>query len=303
MTLKIKRPTRLNIFQILKREQIKFQGMLNDVDFLSRIYDLDDMPSHDYRYKTASMDITQHRVWATDWDDYWIIEDKRFDLMNCNDEKLLKFLCETIHPIVRPDEKERKDLLKLYNYELLDGGYQIEEIESQFGKKYYKPTGITPMTINALEDIPDIDSELNSENIRKYVTRITTNLEDDPELAIGTSKEFIEGVLKTFLRLRKIDFSNYNDIPNLTKLVFTEIQEASNEKDEQKIQEYTKKISRTMTTLIQTIAEIRNYYGSGHGKEAGRYELGVIHASLVANMATTIVLFVIQSYEKYFKFK
>ena len=57
MSQNITRNTRLNIFQTLKRDQIGLFGELDDVDFLTRIYDLDAMASSDGRFATASKDI------------------------------------------------------------------------------------------------------------------------------------------------------------------------------------------------------------------------------------------------------
>ena len=301
MTSKISQAIRVNIVQTLKREGVYFGGVLTDTDFLSRIYDLDRMESTDARYESALGDIRTHRNNFTDWEDDWVFYDDRFNLMGGTDEEFLRFLCETVHRVVRPDERERKNLLELYNKEITEAGYKIEEKESGFGNKYYHTTGIFEQTITTLKDIPDIDSKLNSDNNRKYVTRMMTNIEKDPEVVIGTAKDWIESIFKTFLKTKKIEYSEDGNLPKLANLVFKEIQKISDEKNETKSNEITKQMLRVLSTLVHDIAELRNNYGSGHGKESEKLQLGPIYASLAANAAATLAMYMFQTYEKYFK--
>ena len=301
MTSKISRAIRVSIVQTLKREGISFGGVLTDTDFLSRIYDLDRMESKDPRYESALGDIHNYRNNFADLEDDWFFYDDRFNLMECTDEEFLRFLCETIHRIVRPDERERKNLLELYNKEITEAGYKIEEKESAFGNEYYHPTGIFEQTIPTLKDIQDIGSDLNSDNNRKYVTRMMTNIERDPELVIGTAKDWIESIFKTFLKMKKIEYSEDGNLPKLVTLVFNEIRKISDEKNETKSNEITKQMLRVLSALVQDISELRNNYGSGHGKESEKLQLGPIYASLAANAAATLATYMFQTYEKYFK--
>jgi len=50
-----------------------------------------------------------------DWDDSWIVSDQRFNLLHCDDMIFLQFLCEMLHPIVRPEMPEVNKLLQLFN--------------------------------------------------------------------------------------------------------------------------------------------------------------------------------------------
>jgi hypothetical protein len=45
--------TRREIFDYIRTEGGPWWGRLDEVDFLSRVYDLDALPSRDYRFKTA----------------------------------------------------------------------------------------------------------------------------------------------------------------------------------------------------------------------------------------------------------
>ena len=298
MSQNITRNMRLNIFQILQRDQIDLFGKLNDVDFLTRIYDLDVIDSTDPRFPSSLGDIKMHREHFPDWEDYWIFKDNRFDLLSGPDDTLLKFLCETIHPAVRPDIGIRGKLLKIYNDELSESGYNIIEKTGITGNIHYESNNNT-LTHGVSNEIIDYDSKLNSKYVQQKIVRIVTNVEKSPDLSIGTSKELVETILKSFLRQQGIKFSNSDDIMTLSKLVFDEIYEISD--DGMKIMGITKKIQRASIALIQDISEFRNSYGTGHGREEQNYKIDKIYAALIANLSTTIVFFIIQSYEKYFK--
>ena len=79
---------------------IQWSGRLTEDEFLSRIYDLGQMPSTDGRFRNVIGDIRQHRVNWNDWPDEWVFTDQRFNILWASDDEFLKFLCETVHPVV-----------------------------------------------------------------------------------------------------------------------------------------------------------------------------------------------------------
>jgi len=106
---------------------ITWSGRFADDDFLARLYDLTKLPSHDSRFKNAAGDIRQHRVNNFDWDGNWVFSDPRFNLLHSSDEEFLRFLCETVHPVVRHSRDEARDLVNTYNGHLRRDGWEIVE--------------------------------------------------------------------------------------------------------------------------------------------------------------------------------
>ena len=100
-------------------------GRLREDDFLSRLWDLNALPSDDRRFETAAGDIWQHRVNNDDGEPDWVFYDSRFNLLHGPDEDFLRFLCETVHPVVRPDTKEALELVGFYNEELRADGWEL----------------------------------------------------------------------------------------------------------------------------------------------------------------------------------
>src|SRR4051812_2025976 len=125
--MKISQITRRDIIDAITVEQITWNGRLEEAEFLARLFDLGSLPSSDRRFPDAAGDIWQHRVNNSDWGDDWIFYDSRFNLMNGDDETLLRFLCETMHPVVRSDVTEAERMCQLYNQYLQIDGFQIVE--------------------------------------------------------------------------------------------------------------------------------------------------------------------------------
>jgi len=291
--------TRRKIIRTIREEDISWSGSLDNVDFLSRIYDLDQLPSHDGRFENAKEDIRQHTIYNPgDWNPNWIFDDERFNLLHCPENEFLRFLCEMIHPKVRPDTKEAQSLLKMFNEQLGPEEYQIVEKTTAFGNKRYEPTGILPSTLSALEQVRDIAEKLSSEYLQKEIVRMTNAIERDPELAIGTAKEFVETICKTILTERKKSFKPDEDLPKLVFMTINEVTPVSASGSDKKVDALMHRIVGNMNDLARCLAELRNLHGTGHGKDIHAVTLEPRHAALAVNAATTIVLFLYQSNEK-----
>ena len=134
--------TRRAIMDYLTTAKVSWAGRLPDADFLARLYDLAKMPSTDYRFSNAASDIHQHRDSWCDWDNDWVFYDARFNLLHAPDEDFLKFLCETLHPVVRPHTEQARQLADAYNKELCADGWQVIETSEISGKPVFWPQEI-----------------------------------------------------------------------------------------------------------------------------------------------------------------
>jgi hypothetical protein len=105
------RRARRNIIDGIKVEGITWMGALSDVEFLQRLWDLKALPSTDGRFEDAAGDIWQHRFNNDDWEDDWIFEDERFNLVDGSADRFLAFL-EMVHPVVRPDRNQALEIVR-----------------------------------------------------------------------------------------------------------------------------------------------------------------------------------------------
>lgn len=127
-----------------KRIKYGYYGRLSEIDFLKRIYDLKSLQSFDNRFDDAEGDIWQHTINNDDYEEGWVFEDARFELLNGDDEVLLKFLCTVFHPAVRNENGYWKEFLEAVNGLLRADGYELyseSKISGRdvFGWRKYDP--------------------------------------------------------------------------------------------------------------------------------------------------------------------
>lgn len=104
-TYEITEVTKRSIVDELKISKFNIYGILSELEFLKRIYDLKSLPSYDSRYSNAESDISKHTVMNDDWSEDWVFYDDRFKIINGSDQEFFKFICEIFHPAVQKDEK------------------------------------------------------------------------------------------------------------------------------------------------------------------------------------------------------
>jgi len=122
---------------------------------------------------------------------------------------------------------------------------------------------------------------------------------NDPALAIGTAKELIETVCKTILDERTISYSNNADVPDLVKATAKALKLTPDDvPDVAKASDTIKRILGNLGSIPQGIAELRNLYGTGHGKSARTKGLGSRHAKLAVGAAATLAVFLIETHNE-----
>ena len=297
--MKISLITRRDIVDAIAVEEVNWSGRMEEPEFLSRLFNLGSLPSRDHRFPDAGGDIWQHRVNNHDWDDDWVFYDSRFNLMNGDDETFLSFLCETIHPVVRPDPAEAERICQLYNQYLKNDGFQIVEKTRLSGKPVfigrYVGVGVTPAVSAAKHTLGGTDPGY----IAQQITRMEASVMNDPALAIGTAKELVETCCKTILEARGVAFSKSVDLPELMKLTVKELELTPDDIPERaKAADTLKRLLSNLATIAQGIAELRNHYGTGHGKAAGAKGLTSRHAKLAVGAASTLAVFLAETHNE-----
>lgn len=298
MARKITEITRRDVLDALVAEGVHLYGRLEETDFLSRIWDLDSMPSTDPRFLNATGDIWQHRSNNYDWEDDWLFYDSRFRLMDGDDETFLRFLCETIHPVVRPDVTEAERICQLYNSYLKNDGYELAEKTRISGKPVYIGRYIGVAKAPGVDAAREVFSGIDAGYITQQITRMEAAVNQDPELAIGTAKELVETCCKSILIERGVSFSNHDDLPKFVKATVRQLELTPDDiPDRAKASETIKRLLSNLATITQGVAELRNYYGTGHGKAGTGKSLQPRHAKLAVGAASTLAVFLAETHK------
>lgn len=285
---------------MLSVERIPWSGRLDDVAFLSRLFDLREMPSSDNRYQTAEQDIRQHRIAWSDWPDDWVFTDERFDLLGCADDTFLNFLCEMVHPVVRPDVTASTRLVEALNDLLARDGFELTERtllgEQPVWSARRRSAGLSPGARRVLAAQKVFDSD----SIRRQLTRIEAAVDSDPDLAIGTAKELVESTCKAILHERGVRAIDAADLPKLVHLTSKELHLIpEGVSDHSDAEEALRRMLGSLSTLVGSISQLRNRFGTGHGPEPTHVGLPSRHARLTAGAATALAVFLWETHLEY----
>lgn len=295
----VSREIRQNIIDGLNLEKVVWSGRLEEVEFLQRLFDLQSLPSHDSRFKDAAGDIWQHRVNNDDWDNDWIYGDLRFNLLKGPADIFLRFLCEMIHPVVRPDRDEAIKLAQHFNDQLRLANWRLVEQEQIAGRPRFVPERIQVLGARSVSRARSVADALDAGWMQKEIQRLENSIERDPALAIGTAKELVETCCKSILTKREVEFSRGADLPALTKLLTKELQLVPEGiPDEAKGSDTIRLILRNLSSLTQYLAELRGLYGTGHGRDGKHQGLEPRHARLAVGSAVAFIDFVTETHHR-----
>ncbi|MEJ2671557.1 MAG: abortive infection family protein [Deltaproteobacteria bacterium] len=150
-----------------------------------------------------------------------------------------------------------------------------------------------------LEDISDNTYIFDIPELHRQIERMKSAIEDDPGLAIGTAKELVETTCKTILDERGIKFDENADICKLVKearkslgLIPDTIPNSA------KGSEIIRRLLSNLGNVAQGLGELRNLYGTGHGKHGKSKGLNPRHARLAVGAASTLALFLFETHQE-----
>lgn len=153
------------------------------------------------------------------------------------------------------------------------------------------------LVVHEFDHLSDMAYILDASHLRQHILRIRAAVETDPGLALGASKELVETCCKTILSERGIAFSGSSDLPQLTKAVFKELNLIPDGiPDAAKGADTMKRTLSNLASVAQGITELRNLYGSGHGRDGRWRGVKPRHAQLAVGAASTLATFLMQTH-------
>ena len=157
----------------------------------------------------------------------------------------------------------------------------------------WKDGAIVAVSASArLADTKAIAAVFELSHLAEHIQRIEKAMDTDPRQAIGSSKEMVETVAKTILIKRDVPFARGDDILELGKAVFKVLKQVPDDvPDAAKGAAIIKRTLNNLMTLVQGVAELRSFYGTGHGQDGKAKGLGVRHAKLAVGAAATLVTY------------
>lgn len=157
---------------------------------------------------------------------------------------------------------------------------------------------VPPADMVTASNVHDAVAALNEPELARQIARLRDSVDKDPALAVGTAKEMLETTCKAILEQRDIVIDPSWDVAELLKrtrkvlkLVPDDIPDSAKGSDT---------IKRLLSNLGQVgigLAELRNLYGTGHGR-TGSGGLTPRHARLAVGSVVTLVQLLFETHEE-----
>jgi len=155
------------------------------------------------------------------------------------------------------------------------------------------------LTHPSLDNVKGLAAVFNAQYLKNQIQRMDQAVDSDPELAIGTAKELVETCCRTILREQSKLVDRSCDIPQLVKAVLKELPLLpENVPEFGKGTEIIKRLTSNLASVLQGLAELRNLYGTGHGKEAETQSITPRHAKLAVGIAATLATFLFETHKE-----
>jgi hypothetical protein len=142
-----------------------------------------------------------------------------------------------------------------------------------------------------LEQAKSVAAKLTGEYINNQIQRLEDSARKDPELAIGTAKEFLETLCRTILRDRTIPVAKDEDLAALVRITIRNVKVVPDGLNSPGTEKTVTILLNNLGSIAHQLAEIRNAHGTGHGKTSEHVGLVERHARLAVGMAVTLAVF------------
>jgi len=120
---------------------------------------------------------------------------------------------------------------------------------------------------------------------------MTDAIHKDTDLAIGTAKELLETTCKSILRQKNETINSDWKLPQLLKATTNSLDFTPKEAgDPEKAEKAIKQILGGIASIVQGVGELRNGYGTGHGKDSDFIGLEIKYAKLLVGVVSEIAI-------------
>lgn len=147
--------------------------------------------------------------------------------------------------------------------------------------------------------LAELATAFDSHELQRQIDRLKGSIDHDPALAIGTAKEILETTCKTILSARDINIDENWEVMELVKQTRKVLKLLPDTVAESAKGTHTiKRILSNLGTIAQGLAELRNLYGTGHGRTAKAGGVSARHARLAVGASTTVAVFLFETHSE-----
>lgn len=151
-------------------------------------------------------------------------------------------------------------------------------------------------TSGLTDSLRDIVLHRDAEHLAQHIHRIEASIESDPALAIGSAKELVETCCKMVLEARGELTSESLEFPKLAKKTFATLRLLPGDvPDTARGAQSIRQLLSNLAAVTHALSEIRNLYGTGHGRSGRVRGLSARHARLAVGAAVALSTFLLDT--------
>lgn len=143
------------------------------------------------------------------------------------------------------------------------------------------------------DHVSGVLSAFDTENVHAVWQKALDRRKDDPEGAITSARTLLETVCKHILDQADAQYEDDADLPKLYKIVAGHL----NLSPSQHSEEIFKRILGGCASIVEGLGTLRNKLSDSHGKGIKRVKPDTRHAELAVNLAGSMAIFLIETWE------
>lgn len=179
-------------------------------------------------------------------------------------------------PTCTPDQEKINRVLGRYELKYIQGGHVVPSLSA--------PTRTLEQFIRD-RDTPSIEHEFH---------RAIENVESSPREAVSAASNILESLCKVYIAEEQLDMPAKQDLKPVWTVVRKHLGFDPSVVEDQDLQT----ILTGLFAVVDGIGALRTHASSAHGAGKKSYKLEPRHARLAIHAAHTVVLFVLESWEK-----
>lgn len=141
--------------------------------------------------------------------------------------------------------------------------------------------------------VSDVLKRFNTENVQIVWAKALERRQSDPDGAITAARTLLETVCKHILDEKNIEYNSKTDLPQLYHLVSLELSLSPSQYTE----DVFKQILGSCSSIVNGLGTLRNKIGDAHGQGKKPIRPAARHAELAVNLAGSVALFLVETWE------
>lgn len=143
-----------------------------------------------------------------------------------------------------------------------------------------------------------IEQTFNTQYMREHIRIMIETQDKVPAEAIGKAKELIESCCRTILKENNVPYTKDDGVNDLASKAFQLLKLMPKDVDDNNpYAADLRSVFGSLKGMVRNISNLRNAFGTGHGREADFVGLESRHAHLIVGASISIVEFLWASYE------